>query len=160
MTFWPGFWSETTLDQHPVHEHTLRGLPALVYQGEMKVNRSRACSLHSRPRQASYGSPGPRLCLYGSPQPPLQRGSTLVRSDFTEKAARLCIAGRWSGCQVKPLASTPASSRAAWQVSKYHPNAAPSSKLRCRSVIFVAGMFNSVCREHHILTKLYLAGRI
>ena len=110
MTFWPGFWSETTLEQHPVHEHTLHGLPALAYQSEMKVNRSRACSLHSRPRQASYGSPGPQLCLYGSPQPPLQRGSTLVRSDFTEKAARLCIAGRWSGCQVKPLASTPASS--------------------------------------------------
>ena len=27
-------------------------------------------------------------------------------------------------------------------------------------VIFVASMFNSVCREHHILTELYLAGRI
>ena len=25
-------------------------------------------------------------------------------------------------------------------------------------VIFVASMFNSVCREHHILTELYLAG--
>ena len=39
-----------------------------------------------------------------------------------------------------------------------------SSKLNSRQpasasfVIFVASMLNSVCREHHILTELYLAG--
>ena len=65
MTFWPGVWSETTLEQHPVHEHTLHELPALAYKSEMKVNRSPAWILHSRPLQAVSGSPMQATAMSG-----------------------------------------------------------------------------------------------
>ena len=110
-------------------------MPALAGVGEMSVNRSRACSPHSRPRLAVHGLPRPRLCLAGWPEWPDQAGSTFSRTTSAAKAPCSSSDDRVSACQVTLFMNTAAPSKAAWQGSRGHQCAPPGKQQQSRALI-------------------------
>ena len=110
-------------------------VPTLAGVGEMRVNRSRACSPHLRPRLTVHGSPRPQLCLAGSPEQPDQLGSTFCRARSADKAPCSSRNDRVSRCQVTHRMNTPAPSQAAWQGSRPHHCATPGSQQQRRAFI-------------------------